>query len=275
MSATYMSPILRWAGSKRRLLPLLLKNIPKKYNRYYEPFAGSACLYLATRPSSAVLGDLNAELIGTYRAIRSYPQKVAEGLQSLPTTEEFYYWIRCFKPEDLGEIDRAIRFIYLNRFCFNGVYRTNKLGHFNVPRGTRTGDIPTLSEIENFALVLKQAELRAGDFEKCLEDVKEGDFVYLDPPYALAGKKDRGEYGLGKFITDDIQRLVNIVNKMNDKGAHILVSYAEDTTLTTLFQNWHIQNITVRRSVSGFAKSRGTVKEIFISNFLAHDELSK
>jgi DNA adenine methylase len=187
-------PLLRWAGSKRKLLPELMRHVPEAFERYVEPFAGSGCLFFSLRPRKAVLGDINSELIETYRTIAKHPKLVARSLHALRGDKRTYYRLRDhYAPE--SPVDRATRFVYLNRHCFNGVYRINRAGRFNVPRGNRTGGIPSEAEFYRCSIALRGTELRAGDYRTCLADIGSGDFVYLDPPYASRRRNTHGEYG--------------------------------------------------------------------------------
>lgn len=259
-------PLLRWAGSKRKLLPILMAHTPSRFGRYIEPFAGSACLFLALRPDTAVLGDINCELLEAYSVVRSHPRKVARAALAWKSTEKAYYQVRQLDPEKLTPVERAARFIYLNRYCFNGVFRTNRKGQFNVPRGRRTGEFPTEAAFYRCAVALRNAELRSGDFQRCTEDIKKDDFVYLDPPYASTGRPQFGEYGYGCFNEDDISRLIECLERIDKKNATFLLSYSNTDSLRAQTGNWYCAELNVRRHVAGFAKHRRTVSEILISN---------
>jgi len=137
-------PLLRWAGSKRRLIPRLRSFWSHRYKRYVEPFMGSACLFFALRPARAILGDINGDLVATYHTIREHPRAVWNALQRIPVGKTSYYATRQLNPNDLSDVNKAARFIFLNRFCFNGLYRTNLQGRFNVPYApARTGSLPS------------------------------------------------------------------------------------------------------------------------------------
>lgn len=262
-----VKPLLRWAGSKRRLLPALVCRAPSKFNRYYEPFVGSACLFLELSPKRAVLGDMNIGLMETYRMIRSRPCQVSALLQAMPINEQYYYYIRDVAPNILTATQRVARFIYLNRYCFNGVYRENRQGKFNVPRGVKTGNLPNLDEIQFFRNALKAVDLRTGDFVDCIKDAGKNDFIYLDPPYAVAGARYSGEYGYGGFNSNDLDRLIESLRLADTKGTNILLSYTDSEYLQKAFPKWQIDKISVNRSVSGFSKNRGVVSEVLIRNY--------
>jgi DNA adenine methylase len=259
-------PFLRWAGSKRKLLPEICKFCPPQYRTYVEPFAGSACLFFTLRPKRAILGDFNTELMATYRAVALHPRAVSNCLRAFPTTDDFYYDLRDQRPSVLGPVQRAARFVYLNRFSFNGVYRTNRQGEFNVPRGSKTGELPTFQELNKCAVALKSARCIASDFEATIDKAGANDFVYLDPPYSLAGDRHRGEYGYGGFSSDDLLRLREALQRIDARGAIFVLSYRCTKAIREMFGQWHQRTLTVRRHVAGFAADRRNVREMLISN---------
>lgn len=260
-------PILRWAGSKRKLLPLLTAASPKKFSRYAEPFVGSAVLFLELKATKALLGDLNHDLIDTYKTIREHPRAVWNRVSSMSHDSTFYYELRAVDPQSRSPLDRAARFVYLNRFCFNGVYRTNRAGRFNVPRGSGRLFVPDIDTFMNFAKLLRHAELTCTDFEDLVDKTQIGDFLYLDPPYALGEKRDRGEYGAGSFRDHDEERLVESIIAASDRGVKVLLSYSPSAFVTKKLRNWHIHKLSVARSVAGFAGSRRSADEILVSNY--------
>lgn len=261
-----LPPLLRWAGSKRKLIPELLKQVPENFDRYVEPFCGSACLFFALRPKLALISDLNQDLIETYRVIRAHPRMVFRAVSRMPRTDQFYYRIRSRQPTRLDEVEGAARFVYLNRNCFNGVFRTNRSGQFNVPRGSRGGQIPSQSHFFRSAIALRRADIVSGDFETVLPSIKKGDFVYLDPPYAKAGSRRRGEYGYASFDTPDLERLQRCLSAIDGTGAVFLLSYASCPEIQKIARGWNSKAILVRRHVAGFNEHRMTVKELLISN---------
>jgi len=271
MKDIYQRPILRWAGSKRKLLPKLISLSPCPFRRYVEPFAGSAALYFALQPQDALLSDFNPELIETYKMLSADPGLVWRRLSQMQGSRDFYYQIRAKTPSSMPEIDRAARFIYLNRFCFNGVYRTNRLGRFNVPRGVRTGAMPGLQELNAAGRLLASAELRCLDFEECLAEVQTGDFVYLDPPYTRAGGRYSGEYGYGAFTSTDLERLYANLKQIDKRGALFLFSYRYSSAVKRACQAWNINTVTVKRHVSGFQGSRKLVREVLVCNYNQND----
>jgi DNA adenine methylase len=261
-----LDPIFRWAGSKRKLLATLLANVPDSYGTYVEPFAGSACLFFALEPPKAVLGDFNAHLIEAYRIIARQAIHVHGLTTEFPVTSEQYYNLRAIPVETLTAVQRAARFLYLNRYCFNGVYRTNKKGLFNVPRGRDTGVLPDVESIRQSAMVLRRARFVTGDFKKTLACVKSKDFVYIDPPYAKTDDRYSGEYGYGAFSSADFGRLRKELERIDRKGATFLLSYRYARDIQIELSPWYTTVVSVRRHVAGFSAHRRTVKELLVSN---------
>lgn len=260
---------LRWAGSKKKLIPKLKELAPNKFCRYVEPFCGSLCLLVALKPKSALVGDINEELIHFYRAMQSKASVVARLVHSKPTDEKTYYHLRSLDPLSLSDEERAARFLYLNRFCFNGVYRTNRNGKFNVPRGKHMGNIPPIEELSAFGELLQSTALQNKDFSELLKSAKKNDFIYLDPPYAGRGVRDRGEYGVGAFKEFDINRLHEATETASRRGAKIMISYADIPIFKEKFSTWHTTTIEVNRNVSGFAKGRTRVSELILRNYIS------
>lgn len=260
-------PFLRWAGSKRQLLSKLMLYCPADYTRYVEPFVGSACLFYKLSPPSALLGDLNEELINTYIAVRQCPDAVSDCLAAMPKSRDMYYHVRGLSSQNVSTAERAARFIYLNRFCFNGLYRTNLRGQFNVPYApAKTGDIPSREALLSASHALGNARLKCADFDDVLQEVNKGDFVYLDPPYAVSGRRIFREYGAKSFQLSDLQRLSGSLRRLSESGAHFVVSYADCQEARDTLKEWHIRRVTTQRNIAGFAQYRRTDMEIFASN---------
>jgi DNA adenine methylase len=260
-------PILRWAGSKKKLLPTLMSAAPAAYDRYVEPFAGSAVLYLRLGNTPALLGDINPDLIDTYETVRQHPKRVWSKVAAMSTTPDFYYELRADDGSRMGKLDRAARFVYLNRFCFNGVYRTNLQGKFNVARGKGHLFVPGFEVFAAFAEKLSKASLFCGDFEAVVAQTGRGDFLYLDPPYCLEGKRDRGEYGLGTFRERDEDRLADAITEAADRGAKVLLSYSPSRRMLKRLPGWQVKRLNVARNVAGFTSARRTAKEVLVSNY--------
>ena len=219
---------LRWAGSKKKLLKRLLPYWQTSgCVRYVEPFAGSAMLFFAAHPQQALLADTNEDLIEMYRTMQRNWQGVFREISTFPCTERFYYELRNAHIPKPHVIRRAARFVYLNRFCFNGLYRTNCKGEFNVPyaRGT-TRQLQSRDEFKQFATDIQNAQFVCQDFRETLRQVRRGDFVYIDPPYAVENKRIFKQYGPTTFGSDDLQELSNILMAINRREAKFVGSYA-------------------------------------------------
>ncbi len=261
-------PFLRWAGSKRRLLPTLRSFWNSKHTRYVEPFAGSACLFFALKPPKAILGDLNPELVATYLEVKYRLAAVLEELHKIPqNSADEYKRLRATPPTDLTSSERAARFIYLNRYCFNGIYRTNLLGEFNVPfSGQRCGSFPAADVFAKCSRRLQKATFVNGDFEKVLEKAVPGDLVYMDPPFAVRARRVFRQYDPSTFTHDDIKRLRSWMEQLATKRIAFVVSYAESDEADVLKKGFDYQTVSVRRNIAGFVTSRTLSNEVIIAN---------
>lgn len=258
--------IIRWAGSKRKLVPTLLEHLPITYERYVEPFCGSACLFFAQNQKKALLTDFNGELINALKQIKKN-KNLYEQLIQIPNTEKEYYRQRAVLPQNLSNEEKAIRFLYLNRYCFNGVYRTNKSGLFNVPRGSKTGEFPSKETFDSVRRKLQKASIKQADYKSTLSTLKCGDFVYLDPPYSKSGKFT-GEYGVDSFNSDRLDELICCLHDLNNKGIKFLFSYRFcSEAKTALSLHFTTETLQVKRHVSGFKKSWNTEDEILVKNY--------
>lgn len=266
---TWSAPALRWAGSKRALLPQLAARFRAAgpSGRYIEPFAGSACLFFALRPRRAVIADLNSELIETYRNLRDHPRRLSRAMHAWGRDRDSYYEVRALAVADLDPIERAARFLYLNRLCFNGVYRTNRAGRFNVPYGSRTGALPSERQLYRCSVALRGAELRSGDFDLTTVDVGREDFVYLDPPYTQDPTSAYGVYGYGSFDGGQIERVFATLRRIDDAGAGFLFSYADLEGLGVLLRpRWSLETVEVSGRIAARTASRKVRKEVLITN---------
>lgn len=261
-------PFLRWAGSKRQLIPRICEMLPETFDRYVEPFVGSGCVFFHLRPESAYLTDFNPDLIQSYEIVRRHPVRLRRKLSEYPQTEKAYYRLRSKDPSKLDEIERAARFVFLNSFCFNGVYRTNKNGQFNVPWGTKSRGVPSDNCLRSCSISLRTAKVKCQDYAQTLSETKTGDFVYLDPPYTKSGTRNRGEYGVGSFSHDCESVLVANLRKLDQQKIPFLLSYrASSSFIKNLNPEWEITRIRVRRNVAGFSGARRNAIEILVRNY--------
>ena len=186
-------------------------------------------------------------------------------VHSYPATSDKYYAVRDLSPSTLQPVERASRFIYLNRFCFNGIYRTNRDGRFNVPMGRSTGNVPSEAAFVRCAHALRMAKLVSADFSQTLRTVEPNDFVYVDPPYATS-RATYGEYGYGAFSGGDLAALVTELRRLDDLGAKVLLSYRHDDELLRALPDWKRRPVTVRRDVAGAPRNRSDAVELLMWN---------
>ena len=267
MSAT---PILKWAGSKRRLVPDLLARIPRKFGRYYEPFIGGGALFFALNPKRAVLGDVNPDLITTYEAVASDPAAVVRGLRrhAAAHTAKHYYEIRdrWRRRSAWSSTRRASVFIYLNKTCFNGLWRVNRAGEFNVPMGRYAA--PNICEAENLRaahVALQGVELRTKDYRETLADAEPGDLVYLDPPYLpVSTTSNFTSYSAGGFGLDDQRALAETARQLVARGCHVVLSNSDTPPIRSLYRGFRIDRVEAARSINSDATKRGKVEELII-----------
>ena len=263
-----MNTFLRWAGSKRKLLPVLLDIAPDKFDRYVEPFAGSACLFFALGPPRAILADINHDLVNAFRALKTNVESVINHLGSFQCSKSEYYRIRSQKLPRMPKEKRAARFIYLNRYCFNGLYRTNKQGQFNVPYGGyRSGELPSAGLLRSCATSLRHAVVSSDPFDRTLEKIRTGDFVYLDPPYSIDSRRVFNEYSHFSFGSKELRCLRSHLLRIDKIGAPFLVSYGVSREADELARGFHRREIVVQRQIAGFATNRRRSRELLITNY--------
>jgi len=230
--------LFKWAGGKRFLVPELSKHVPDSYNRYFEPFFGSGALFFALKPTAAVLSDKNIELMEAYAQIRDNPDGVIRHLKRMKNQESEYYRVRASRPT--SESGKAARFLYLANFAFNGIYRVNLKGEFNVPYGHNRSHPPrqvfSAERLYAISEALQGQKVVHGDFTKALQQAGEGDFVYLDPPYTVAhGQNGFIKYNAKIFSWDDQVRLAKKADDLRKKGCHVVISNAYHRTIRDLF----------------------------------------
>lgn len=261
-------PFLRWVGSKKKIAPLLAQKAPANFDRYVEPFMGSACLFFHLKCGEALLGDLNQELVCTMQAVRDEPIEIAARLHRLPIADKHTYLkFRAQKTSRLSKNTRAVRFIYLNRYCFNGLWRTNMKGDFNVPFAPlKTGALPSLETLVAASQKLSKAVIQCCDFGDILQKTKKGDFVYLDPPYNVSSQRIFREYGPKPFSADDLERMCNDLLALDKKGVAFLLTYADCEVAKKLLNKWNSEIIWTQRNVAGFSKHRRNSREIIVWN---------
>jgi DNA adenine methylase len=246
-------PFLKWAGGKRQLLPYLAKHLPASYGSYIEPFLGGGAMFFYLKPQRAILADLNEDLINCFTIVRDNVEPLIKALNKYVNDEDFYYRIREQDPKSLSDIERAARTIYLNKTCYNGLYRVNKKGDFNVPFGRR--EKPSICEPKVlFAAhqALQGAQLIHGDYQQVLKRyAKPGDFIYLDPPYYPAeGYADFKRYTKEFFYEEDHIELRNEVRRLVDRGCWVLLTNSNTEFVRNLYEGFSYEVLDARRSIS-------------------------
>lgn len=263
-------PFLKWVGGKRWLVASSQLRIPASYKKYIEPFLGSGAMYFRLSPSVALLSDLNPELIETYKAVRAFPNKILLLLEEHQRAHSrvYYYAMRSSRPSTV--LGRAARFIYLNRTCWNGLYRVNQKGRFNVPIGTKTKVAFETDHFLEVASLLASADIRSGDFEQYVDRACEGDLLFLDPPYT-ANHNLNGflKYNEKIFSWSDQVRLRNAALRAADRGAYVMVTNADHPSVRELYEK-PFSFVEVRRASVLAAKAvarKRTTEALFTANF--------
>ena len=271
-------PFVKWAGGKRQILNELRKYVPEEYNTYYEPFIGGGALFFDLAPKNAVINDSNSELMNVYTVMCSDEKysKMCNLLNNyeVKNSEEFYYEIRNKdrnreKYDKLNDYTKAARTIYLNKACFNGLYRVNSKGEFNVPYNKKTSvntyDKENLLVVHMY-LVMNNVKLLNIDFEEALSTAKEGDFVYIDPPYDQinASFTSYTESGFGK---DEQRRLARVYKELDKRGVKVMLSNHNTELINELYKDYNIHVIEAKRNINSNGKKRGKVEEVIITNY--------
>lgn len=268
-------PFLKWAGGKRQLLPEIRKYIPKKINTYYEPFLGAGAVLFDIQPKKAVINDVNTELINTYIAIRDHVDELINDLKKHKNEKEYFYAIRDLDRKEefkeLSLVEKASRIIYLNKTCFNGLFRVNSQGHFNVPFGKYKNpqivNEIVLRVVHNY-LNSNDITILNVDFEKAVENAKKGDFIYFDPPYdPVSDTSSFTGYSLYGFDKDDQIRLRDLFVELDKRGCKVLLSNSATDFIKDLYKDFHIEVVSANRNINANASRRGRIDEVLVMNY--------
>jgi len=247
-------PFLKWPGGKRWFVCNHANLLPSEYGIYVEPFLGAGAVYFHLRPTRALLGDVNADLVETYRAIRDDWQALESSLRyrqrrHREDPDAYYYWLRAKKPSEL--VRRASRLIYLNRTCFNGIYRVNREGDFNVPRGSKDKVVIETDDFEAMSKVLAGAELMSGDFEALIDRANSGDFAFCDPPYTVRHNYNGfRKYNEVLFSWADQERLAQALTRAALRGVKVVCTNANHQSVRELYDSALFE----RRVVSRYSR---------------------
>jgi DNA adenine methylase len=276
---TKPKPFLKWAGGKTQLLPELLKHVPESFDTYHEPFVGGGALFFELQPQRAVITDINAELINCYRVVRDNPERLMELLNTFPVNEQFFHKMRA---EDRNEAFvmasdewRAARIVYLNKTCFNGLYRVNGKGQLNTPWGYKEPcyKVYERSNIEAVSQYLQnnRVSISSAGFKESLGKIKLSDrtvFVYCDPPYdVLTEAANFTGYSINGFSRDDQTALKKTVDGLTKLNAKVLVSNADTSFVRNLWKDYEIIAVQAKRNINSKGTKRGNVSEVLIRNY--------
>jgi DNA adenine methylase len=264
-----VTPFLKWPGGKRWLAERCIEAFPEQFNTYYEPFLGGGAVFFRLRPSNAVLSDSNRELMATYRALTKHHKDIATRIRELHASHsaDIYYDIRSENPSKI--IDIATRFIYLNRTCWNGLYRVNRQGKFNVPIGNKTSVVLETDDWESVASALRKAELVVSDFEAIINRAGKDDLVFADPPYTVKHNNNGFiKYNETIFAWADQVRLRDALLRAQGRGAWIFCTNADHQSIRDLYSEYFKITQVDRSSVlSGVGSKRGPTTELLIQNY--------
>lgn len=266
-------PIVKWVGGKRQLMFELLKNMPENYNRYFEPFIGGGALFFELQPDNAYISDLNEELINLYKVVRDNVEELITDLQKHDISKEYFIEIRNIdrteEYKNWSNVKKASRFIYLNRTCFNGMYRVNSKGEFNVPFGHyKNPRILDENNLINCSNLLQRTEIRHADFSEILKKVKKGDFVYFDPPYVpLSETSSFTSYTKDGFDLDMQFKLRDVCDELDSMGVKFLLSNSDTKLVNELYENYNIKKVFASRQINANADGRGKITEVLVSNY--------
>jgi len=260
-------PFLKWAGGKRRLLPDLLHCLPEAYGTYFEPFLGGGALFFAVEPLQAVLSDTNERLVRTWQTVRDAPDALIEKLSTFPHDEEFFLAQRQRDIDAEDDVEVAAWLLYLNRTAYNGLYRVNSKGGFNVPFGRYEN--PTICDVERIrhcSEVLSGVEIHHRDFTTVLEEAQAGDFVYFDPPYVpLSESSSFTGYTRDGFTLDDQARLRDLASDLKERGVSVLLSNSAAPQVHDLYSDgFELREVQVSRAINSKASGRGKIAELLI-----------
>ena len=273
-------PFVKWAGGKSRVINQLLEFFPDNFNSYYEPFLGGGSLYFSISPQKGRLNDMNCTLIDTYIHIRDNCQLLTDDLErlqleyfsidSVVLKKDFYYQRREeFNATPKKDVRKSSLFVFLNKTGFNGMYRENSKGEYNIPFGKHNK--PLICDKENLLIVsevLKQIEISCGSYELAIKDAKAGDFVYLDPPYEpINPTSNFNQYLAGGFTKDDQRKVYKNFCELSDRGCYVMMSNSTADLIKDLYSKFTINKISVGRTISSATTKRGKIEELVVTNY--------
>lgn len=275
MKVQPIAPIVKWAGGKRQLIPDITARMPAAYTGYVEPFFGGGAVLFSVLPERAVINDINSELMNVYRVVRDNTDELIAALKQHENTSEYFYAMRALDRdpayESMSPVEKASRFIYLNKTCYNGLFRVNRSGHFNAPFGRyKNPNIVNedgLYKVRDY-LTAHQVEIQNQDFEVCMHGAKAGDFVYIDPPYdPVSDSSNFTGYAKNGFSRNEQDRLKQAVDALNEKGAYVMLSNSNTPFINDLYADYRIETVNAKRMINSVAQKRGEISEVLVMNY--------
>ena len=270
------SPILKWVGGKRQLLPEINKYVPKKISTYYEPFLGGGAVLFNIQPLKAIVNDVNSELINLYQVVKYDVESLIRDLAKHKNEADYFYEIRSWDRNSefynrLTNVERASRIYYLNKTCYNGLFRVNQAGQFNTPFGRYKNPnienpyiLRAVSKYFNEAAI----EFRNTDFEESVKGIRKGAFVYFDPPYdPVSDSANFTGYAKGGFDKSEQLRLKKLCDRLNERGVKFLLSNAATPFIIDLYKDYYVEIIQAKRAINSNGDARGEVDEVLVRNY--------
>jgi DNA adenine methylase len=262
-------PFVKWAGGKGQLVEELAARLPRHYAAYHEPFVGGGALFFHLAPAAAFLSDLNEELINAYLVVRDDCDSLIRSLKKHKNERAYYYEIRALDPALLDPVERASRFIYLNKTCYNGLYRVNRRGEFNVPYGRHENPVyADEAQLRLASKTLERADVRVADFGVVLDRARPGDFVYFDPPYQPISTTARFTgYTPDAFDESQQERLADVFHELDARGCYLMLSNSASPLVQRLYSGYRIETLMARRHINCKRERRGAVPEVLVLNY--------
>ncbi|MBV2225057.1 MAG: DNA adenine methylase [Cloacibacterium sp.] len=272
-----VTPFLKWVGGKRQLMPTIVTHLPKNINEltYVEPFIGGGAVLFHLQPKNAIINDFNEELINVYEVIKNNLYELIEDLKKHKNEHDYFYEIRSLDRNDnfknLSKVERASRVIYLNKTCYNGLYRVNNAGEFNSPFGRYKNpnivNEPTLKAVSKY-LNSNNIMIKNGDYNDVLKTLDKNSFVYLDPPYhPISESSNFTGYIQGGWDAFDQIRLREVCDELNAKGIKFLLSNSSAQLIKDQYTKYKIENVKANRAINSNGANRGEIDEILIKNY--------
>lgn len=272
----FVMPVVKWVGGKRQLISEIDKYLPSNYSTYYEPFLGGGAVLFHLQPYKAVVNDINEELINLYQVIKDNVEELIEDLKRHKNEPDYFYKIRELdrdiqKYNELTPVERASRIHYLNKTCYNGLFRVNSQGQFNVPFGRYKNpnivNETTLRAVSNY-FNTANIIFKCCDFEEAVKGCRKGSFIYFDPPYdPISDTSSFTGYDKGGFDKTEQKRLKDLCDNLNNRGVKFLLSNSQTQFILDLYKDYRIEIVQAKRTINSKGNKRGEVNEVLVMNY--------